>query len=43
LRINVFAGEMNCQSRPVRRASNFLPDPLMNALPRRFTSRRHIY
>jgi hypothetical protein len=43
LRINVFPGEMDCQPRPFRRTSDFLPDPLMNALPRCLTIRRHIY
>jgi hypothetical protein len=43
LGINVFAGEVNCQPRPFRRASDFLSDPLMNALPRCFTISRHIY
>jgi hypothetical protein len=44
LRVNVFPGEINRQPRPFRCASDPLPNPLMNALPRRFASCRcHIY
>jgi len=43
LRVNVFSGEINRQPRPFRCASDPLPNPLMNALPRRFASCRHIY
>jgi hypothetical protein len=34
---------MNRQPRPLRRARNSFPNPLMNALPRCLTNRRHIY
>jgi hypothetical protein len=43
LRINMFPGKMDCQSRPLRCACNFFPDPSMNALPRCLTKRRHAY
>src|SRR6266540_6869572 len=41
LRINMFPGKMDCQARPLRGASNFFPDPSMNALSRCLTKRRH--
>jgi hypothetical protein len=43
LRINMLPGKMDCQSRPLRCACNFFPDPSMNALPRCLTKRRHVY
>ena len=43
LGINMFAGKMDCQSGPLRRARKFFPQPSMNALPRCLAKRRHAY
>ena len=43
LGVNMFPGQMNCQSGSLRGTCNFLPDPAVNALPRCFTNRRHAY
>ena len=43
LRINMLPGKMDAETRPFRRADDFLPDSFMNAVPNRFAIDSHGY